>query len=86
MVIVLQHFWGGCGSVRAHCRACFRPHLFPPTPECVPICLSPPPTCSCVVWVMERAVFMAVKRNFTHEQNVARHNLLDQVRVVVHVY
>lgn len=36
-------------------------------------------TKSCVVWVMERAVFMAVKRNFTHAQNVARHHLLDQV-------
>ncbi|KXZ43473.1 hypothetical protein GPECTOR_89g493 [Gonium pectorale] len=33
----------------------------------------------CVLWVMERAVFNAVKRNFTHEQFVARHNLLDQV-------
>ncbi|PNW85942.1 hypothetical protein CHLRE_03g199050v5 [Chlamydomonas reinhardtii] len=36
-------------------------------------------TTRCVLWVMERGVYNAVKRNFTHEQFVARHNLLDQV-------
>ncbi|EFJ48665.1 hypothetical protein VOLCADRAFT_31307, partial [Volvox carteri f. nagariensis] len=34
-------------------------------------------TTRCVLWVMERSVYNAVKRNFTHEQFVARHNLLD---------
>ncbi|GLI69549.1 hypothetical protein VaNZ11_014092 [Volvox africanus] len=36
-------------------------------------------TTRCVLWVMERSVYNAVKRNFTHEQLVARHNLLDTV-------
>ncbi|KAG2497546.1 hypothetical protein HYH03_004293 [Edaphochlamys debaryana] len=42
-------------------------------------------TTRCVLWVMERAVFNAVKRNFTHEQFVARHNLLDQVPALKHL-
>ncbi|GLC68711.1 cGMP-dependent protein kinase [Pleodorina starrii] len=36
-------------------------------------------TTRCVLWVMERSVYNAVKRNFTHEQLAARHNLLDTV-------
>lgn len=39
-------------------------------------------TMRCKLWVMERAVYHAVKRNFTHEQFVARHKLLESVPAI----
>ncbi|KAL6754149.1 putative cGMP-dependent protein kinase [Haematococcus lacustris] len=40
---------------------------------------------SCKLWVMERAVYHTVKRNFTHEAFVARHKLLDNVPALKHL-
>lgn len=36
-------------------------------------------TSPCKLWVMERGVYHAVKRNFTHEAFAARHKLLDNI-------
>lgn len=36
-------------------------------------------TTPCRVWVMERSVYNAVKRNFTQETSVEKHRLLENV-------
>ncbi|KAF5835635.1 putative cGMP-dependent protein kinase [Dunaliella salina] len=42
-------------------------------------------TSTCQLWVMESAVYHTVKRNFTHESFVARHQLLDSVPALKHL-
>ncbi|MEW5303042.1 MAG: hypothetical protein WDW36_005773 [Sanguina aurantia] len=39
----------------------------------------------CKLWVMERGMYNAVKRNFTHETFAARHTLLEQVPALRHL-